>query len=249
MRGQRRAEQEGERGEIVGDVTLRVGSWEQPLNRPEVVEAFFGTLTYRLEPKGKGTRFPVLVRQLFASRLAPASVPAALAELAQATDELRQLPADKAVVSHLDLRRFPDHGQPVDQGAKNLADLFIARDGRPILAILEGALREGERSRRPVLLDLPQVRRRTRQAVVGILLGLAMAAISYLFPIKLKRLPDPFIPLWPLGLLVAAIGIWDLSVVRSPAVANFDRANPRVKWILFLLGVAGVVAIWAHLER
>ncbi|HEV8269231.1 MAG TPA: Imm70 family immunity protein, partial [Thermoanaerobaculia bacterium] len=83
------------------------------LSTPRVLGAFAATLSYRLEPDGMGTRFPIVLDRLLAGRLSPREADTALSELETIAAELRKLSPDKVVWSLHDLTRQGDAGEKV----------------------------------------------------------------------------------------------------------------------------------------
>src|SRR5690349_6301564 len=75
----------------VADITWRIGS-------PDLLHAFFLTLSARLEPLGWGTRFPALLDDLYHGDLPTDRVETALSELLLARRELSFVPADQVVL-------------------------------------------------------------------------------------------------------------------------------------------------------
>ena len=118
-------------GLLVGDVPLRVGS-------PDLLHAFFSTISVRLEPLGWGTRFPALLHDLYQGELSVDSVEAALAELTLARRELSAMPANAVVWDADDPHAPPPWGDAV--AAPDLAHCFWTEDGRSLFDVVAEAL-------------------------------------------------------------------------------------------------------------
>jgi hypothetical protein len=120
-------------GLAVGDDTWSVGS-------PDLLHAFFSTVSVRLEPGGWGTRFPALLNELYDGALPVTSVETALSELLLARRELGLLPASH-VVWDADARHVPAprSGSHV-AGAPSLARSFVTDEGRDLFDVLLTAL-------------------------------------------------------------------------------------------------------------
>jgi len=115
----------------VGDASWRVGS-------PDLLHAFFSTISVRLEPGGWGTRFPTLMNDLYQGDLSAAGVDRALDELLRARRELAALPL-YAVVWDADDRSVPaPWGNAV--AAPDLAHCFWTPDGRSLFDVVASAL-------------------------------------------------------------------------------------------------------------
>ena len=117
----------------VADVTWRVGT-------PDLLHAFFSTITVRLEPLGWGTRFPALMNELYDGELAPGRVETALSELLLARRELSMLPAAR-VVADADQPDVPNAWcQAVASGAPDAAKCFFTDEGKDLFDVLLAAL-------------------------------------------------------------------------------------------------------------
>lgn len=118
-------------GLLVGDVSWRVGS-------PDLLHAFFSTISVRLEPLGWGTRFPVLLDDLYQGELAVDQVETALSELLLARRELSLLPATSVVWDADDPTATPPWGDAVT--APDVAACFWTEDGRSLFDVVAAAL-------------------------------------------------------------------------------------------------------------
>ena len=88
----------------------------------EILEAFFATITCRLEPDGRGTQFPVVQGDLYFGGVPASRADEAIRELTAIGDELKKLPPSKAV---WDMQLFAprdDSRLPVNRNASNLAE-------------------------------------------------------------------------------------------------------------------------------
>lgn len=232
-------------------VTLRLDAagYSLELADPATLEAFFATVSYRLEPEGWATRFPLTLDGLNAGRLTPAEAPAILAELDLIAAELRALPSRKAVWDYQDTRLREDAGLPVRHGAASLHDYFVAADGRTPLVTRLREVAEAARSRGvAVRVGTARARADFRRAVS--LLGFGLAAGTA----ALVWFPDYVLtshgahdgPLaWAVGYLVASFGAWGLMEARRPALSAWRRRHPWLAWTAALLvTVAVIVAGW-----
>lgn len=118
-------------GLLVGDVSWRVGS-------PDLLHAFFSTISVRLEPLGWGTRFPALLNGLYQGELTAHAVETAFSELMLARRELALLPASAVVWDADDPHAAPPWGDAVT--APDLAHCFWTEDGRGLFDVVAAAL-------------------------------------------------------------------------------------------------------------
>lgn len=117
----------------VGDLTWRVGS-------PDLLHAFFSTITVRLEPQGWGTRFPALMNELYQGELTPGRVETALSELLLARRELSFLPAARMVWDADDPDAPSPRGAAMAGGAPDASKCFFTEDGKDLFDVLLAAL-------------------------------------------------------------------------------------------------------------
>jgi hypothetical protein len=118
-------------GLLVGDVSLRVGS-------PDLLHAFFSTISVRLEPYGWGSRFPSLMNDLYQGELPVDAVETALSELLLARRELAMLPAGAVVWDADDPGVTPPWGDAV--AAPDPTGCFWTEDGRSLFDVVAAAL-------------------------------------------------------------------------------------------------------------
>ena len=120
-------------GVNVGELTWRVGS-------PDLLHAFFSTISVRLEPLGWGSRFPALMNELYDGELEPGRVETALSELLLARRELSLLPADR-LVWDADAPDVPSpRGSAVADGAPDASKCFFTDEGKDLFDVLLAAL-------------------------------------------------------------------------------------------------------------
>ena len=122
------------------DSEIRIGGEVFARIPGQVAEAFFATVSYRLEPQGWGTRFPAVMNELYGGRLSAGRVVVALRELESIENELRALPVEKVVWDFQDLRRRDDAGQAVNHAAENTQEYFVSSRNVPLTVELKSAL-------------------------------------------------------------------------------------------------------------
>jgi 2,3-bisphosphoglycerate-dependent phosphoglycerate mutase len=105
-------------GLAVGDDHWTVGS-------PDLLHAFFSTVSVRLEPDGWGSRFPALMHGLYYGELPVTAVETALSELLLVRRELGLYGPRDVVWDADDLTVAAPWGEAVASGALNLAHCFF----------------------------------------------------------------------------------------------------------------------------
>lgn len=134
------------------ETTLSVGDKSFRLAPEYILEAMFATISYRLEPDGRASRFPLTMTHLYKGYLDSKDADAALAELATIEIEMKNLTPDRAVWNLNDLARLDPANQPLNGAAKNAYELFIAADRRPLIAVLREAVYECRSRFQPLTL-------------------------------------------------------------------------------------------------
>jgi 2,3-bisphosphoglycerate-dependent phosphoglycerate mutase len=129
---------------------LKVRSNVWPVDSGDFLFAFFSTVRTRLEPDGWGSRFPVVMNELYAGELSGESAPKAVAELDQIREELRKLPPDQLVWDAEDLTKQPPWGENVSKDAADLASAFTTHDGRELFSIFDEAVGYAARAGAPL---------------------------------------------------------------------------------------------------
>lgn len=217
------------------------------------LEAFFATVSYRLEPEGRATRFPVLMKQLYAGTVEPHEALTAARELETVGRELKALSPDRAVWNLQDLTPLDPTGQPLNAAAGSLDEFFITSEGRPLLSALREAVDDCRRLSQPLKLEAPRAPAAPRDALRNAALVLFVLACgvgvtwhnwhtlinsNYYYP-KMAFLGPP----------LALFGL--ISIFRVPFTAaataggGMHQAGKRgnttkVLWIIF-----GIIALLA----
>ncbi|SKA41197.1 Immunity protein 70 [Chitinophaga eiseniae] len=118
----------------------------------DFLHSFFSTIAYRLEGSEWGSRFPVLMNELFIDGIAPAQGDAVLRELAVIKKELSALPPDQVIWDIDDLSKQPPWGTGIASTINNLADYFVTSDGKKLIAVFETAIDTCIRIQKPLII-------------------------------------------------------------------------------------------------
>lgn len=233
-----------------GDVQARVGEWSRTLTTPELLEAFTATISYWLEPGGRGTRFPLLVDRLLAGRLEAAEAAGARLELEAAARELAAVHPSRVVASLEEPQPVDLRDEPVDHEAESVASYFLDREGRPLVEVLREAIEECGRSGHPLTVDTGPVRGGTKRGALltmtgALLTGAGLLVFPDVLAQPLRGEPGHGLPLWTFGLILTGAGLWELALGRSPALAALVRRRPSLP-VLLGLALLSAVAILSY---
>jgi len=133
-------------GMFVDTSYYEIGAWS-------FFHSFFSTVSYHLEPDGWGSRFPILMNNLYSGTLAWTDAPQALIELMGARKELEAFPPDKVIWDIEDLTKQPPWGDNIDGTITNLSNYFGTNDGEDLFDVLTSALVEAINRKQDVLIQ------------------------------------------------------------------------------------------------
>ena len=232
----------------VDEVSMQVGETTVGLGDIDVVEAFYNTVSYRLEPDGWGTRFPALMDELFEGRVSAASADRALEELGVVERELSELPREKVVWDVHDRRPIEDTFRSVNHDAAYLRDYFVRADGTPIVDAMREALETARRTGQPVTIQGGLHGLKSVKGFAVLAFGMLFAAVVWLF------FPNALLGtrhgprgegalLWPVGLLIAFGGASMVLVARYPSVLAWARRRMAVVIVAGLVLLVGFLAL------
>jgi hypothetical protein len=222
---------------------LRVGGQTYDLGPSEMVDGLFATISYRLEPDGRGSRYPIVMNRLYAgAAVSPSDASAAKRELQEIDARLAALPPDRVVWSLSNLRRRDDSLLPVNHAARNVRDYFIA-NGRPLMTLLDEAVRLGQDRSEPVELASSEAKDPYGGAKFALIVGFLWTAVGYVFlrhwvlaPYGSDSTQGPL--LWPAGISMMAGGALAALKARYP---GFHTWWNRHVWfsLLVVLSLVG----------
>jgi hypothetical protein len=120
-------------------IVLRVNTETVTLGLESQFYALMSSISVHLEPRGWGTKYPMLMRRLYPGLLGATDVRAALDEMADVQTKLAKLKADKVVWDVTDPHARPDSSL-VWLGAPSLLDAFTTPNGERTLDVMMRAL-------------------------------------------------------------------------------------------------------------
>jgi 2,3-bisphosphoglycerate-dependent phosphoglycerate mutase len=113
-----------------------------------ILHSLFSTIAVRLEGGKWGSRFPLIIGDLYQGRLAQTKARAALDEFRVIERELAELPPSAVVWDADDLAAVPPWGTEVGSHVRNMAQYFVTTTGRNLVAEiidnLEALLEDGD---------------------------------------------------------------------------------------------------------
>lgn len=106
--------------------------------------SFFSTVAYHLENQKWGSKFPVIMNELYQGELNSTRISAAINELEQIKQELAKLTPDKVVWDIEDLSLQPPWGTNISSEITNLSNYFVTSDGEDFITTFKRALEKAE---------------------------------------------------------------------------------------------------------
>ena len=112
--------------------------------------SFFSTVAVNLEHGKWGSRFPCLMRELYAGQLSSQHVKQALAEVEQIRRELKAFPPSRVVWDAEDRSKQPPWGDDISEDITDLSNYFVTSNGNDFLLVLKSALLTAAKEKKPV---------------------------------------------------------------------------------------------------
>jgi|GEM_PF-1751549 len=120
-------------------IGLRAGNEVIGVGNEAQFYALMSTISLNLEPRGWGTKYPMMMRHLYPGQLGASDVRYALEEIVEISEKLSKMKADKLVWDITDPVIRPDEKQ-LWMGAPNLLDVFRTADGERAMDAMKRAL-------------------------------------------------------------------------------------------------------------
>ncbi|MDT2572693.1 Imm70 family immunity protein [Enterococcus raffinosus] len=102
----------------------------------------FSTICVNLEEMGWGSRFPIIMNDLYEGKLSKDKLKVARKEINGINSELSNFTPNKVVWDVEDLKKTPPWGKNISEDITNLAEYFVTTDGRYLLEVLMEAISE-----------------------------------------------------------------------------------------------------------
>lgn len=122
-------------------VGFHVGLNDYQIGHGDFLHSFFSTVAYNLENKKWGSRFPVIVNELYQGKASPGHIDQAIEELEIIKKELQAYGPEKVIWDIDDLSKQPPWGSNISKNITDLSNYFVTSDGCDFLTIFLDALR------------------------------------------------------------------------------------------------------------
>jgi len=225
---------------------LSVGNRSGELAPEAVVEAMFATISCRMEPRGRGTRFPAVMEDLYSGYVTPRRALEVLRELQEIEPALRAIPVSQVVWDFAASRRDDAH-EAVNHAAANALDYFVDGSGLPLLFRLREGLQECLAHRQVLNLRDP------KESRLGVVYGSSciVAGVMWMllghayFREWCLRRGTASLPLWTIGMDLVMVGVGMMIALTSPAVRDWFRRHQAVLMTIVLSApIVWLVVCW-----
>ena len=116
----------------------------------DFLHSFFSTVAVNLEGGKWGSRFPVLMNELYQGKLPVEKADIASEELNTIREELKKFSPDKVVWDIDDLSKQPPWGKNISKDITDLSNYFVTSDGEDFISIIFKALNDSKEMNAPV---------------------------------------------------------------------------------------------------
>ena len=121
-----------------------------PIGSADFLHSFFSTAAYHLEHMQWGSRFPVIMNEVYQGYLLPERAEQAREELSFITEELKKLKPHQIIWDIYDLSKEPPWEAHISEEITDLACYFITSDGTDFITIFNHALLKAKELQSPL---------------------------------------------------------------------------------------------------
>ncbi len=125
-------------------VGFKVGFYWYQIGHGDFLHAFFSTVAYNLEGSDWGSRFPVIMNEVYAGKLLQAHIDEAVKELEIIREELRRFGPENVVWEIEDFSKQPPWKNHISKSITDLSNYFVTSDGDDFLKIFMHALKRAK---------------------------------------------------------------------------------------------------------
>ena len=127
-------------------IALHVGTDSYSVGSPGFLHAFFSTIAVHLESGNWGSKFPILMDELYQGALSSQHADLALRELVSIRAGLAEIGPQHIVWDFDDRSTQPPWGNDISSDIQSLADYFVTNDGQNLIEVLAQALGQSKLS-------------------------------------------------------------------------------------------------------
>lgn len=110
----------------------------------EFLHSFFSTVAYHLESGRWGSRFPIIMNELYQGKMNRENVDRAIEEWNGIQKELQAFAPDKVIWDIDDLSKQPPWGNNISEDITDLSNYFVTSDGKDFMTVFLHALEKAK---------------------------------------------------------------------------------------------------------
>ena len=115
--------------------------WYQ-VGTADFLHSFFSSIAYNLEDKKWGSRYPIIMNELYGGNLGKEHLYLALEELDIIIQQLKRCSYEKVIWDIDDLTKQPPWGKKISSEITDLSNYFITSDGENLVIVLRHAIQK-----------------------------------------------------------------------------------------------------------
>lgn len=121
-------------------VGILVDCFYYELGHSDFLHSFFSTISYHLEKEGWGTKYPLLMNELYNDKINWEDASVVKANLIEIEQELSKYPPKQVIWDIYDLSQKPPWGDKISPKVTSLANYFATTDGKIFFEVLRSAI-------------------------------------------------------------------------------------------------------------
>jgi hypothetical protein len=118
-----------------------VGFYWFQIGTGDFLHSFFSTIALRLENGSWGSKYPVIMNELYQGELSANKTELAISELKQIKEGLKRFSSEQVVWDIEDLSKQPPWGNKISPDITELSNYFVTSDGEDFISVFERALK------------------------------------------------------------------------------------------------------------
>ncbi|WIY63089.1 Imm70 family immunity protein [Bacillus arachidis] len=134
-------------------VGFKVDIFFYQAGHPDFVHSFFSTISYHCEPDGWGTKYPLLMKDLYFENLKWENASKALKNVEEIRETLSKIPPSEVIWDIEDITKRPPYGDKIPANITNLAEYHTTERGTEFLTLLTNSLKDSEKTKMDVIIN------------------------------------------------------------------------------------------------
>ena len=126
--------------------------WYQ-VGNGEFLNSFFSTIAYNLENGKWGSKFPIIMNELYQGEIKCDNLDLAIKELNEITISLQKLPPQKVIWDIEDLSKQPPWGNNISEEITDLSNYFVTSEGEDLITLFRHALEKARELKTSLKID------------------------------------------------------------------------------------------------